>query len=222
MKNILILVIVFFMLSCKQDRRVEKIKENIVKTEVDTLTVYNNVLNDLIENRLYYRYLGRKWELLFLDLTRNKIDSTAYLKGINTLKDEVVKNDSLKGILYVDGVFDGYKEEIRLLDLAKDNSFDLEEVKLQIKKKNFYAVNSFKSNFVKFKKLRNPDSDKRKDEFEVGGISFSKIVFNEGKDLGIMYFSFVCGEKCGEGSLALIKKVNGKWKVEEINALWKI
>ncbi len=222
MKNILILVVVFFMLSCKQDRKAEKIKENIVKTEVDTLTIYNNVLNDLIENRLYYRYLGRKWELLFFDLSRNKIDSTTYLKGINTLKDEVVKNDSLRGVLYIDGVFEGYTEDIGSLDFAKEHDIDPEEVKLQIKKKNFYALDSFKSNFVKFKKLRNPNSGKRKAEFDVGGISFSKIVFNEGRGLGILYFSFVCGGKCGEGSLALIKKVDGNWKVEEVKALWKI
>lgn len=222
MKNILILVMFFLALSCKHNRDLKKTKESIVKVELDTLTVYKDVLNYLLENRLYYRCLGGKWELLYFDLTRNRIDSTTYLKRINTLKRDVVENDSLKGVLYIDGVFEGYTKEIRSLNFAKEHGFDPEEVKLQIKKKNFYAVDSLKSNFAKFKKFRNLDSDARKNEFEIGGISFSKIVFNESKDLGIFYFSFVCGGKCGEGSLALIKKEAGKWKVEKTYALWRI
>lgn len=222
MKNILILIMIFLVLSCKHNRDLKESKENIVKVKVDTLKVYNDVLNYLLENRLYYSYLGQKWELLYFDLARNRIDSTTYLKRLNTLKDDVVENDSLKGILYIDGIFEGYTEEIKSLDFVKEYNFDFAEVKTQIKKKNFYTVDSLKSNFVKFKRFRNHDLNKQKKGFEVGSISFSKVVFNQSKDLGILYFSFVCGGKCGEGSLALIKKTNDKWIVKKTQELWNI
>ena len=223
MKNVLIftLVVVFLVLSCKKDKTINKSKEITAEIEVDTLKVYNNILNYLLEKRLYYKCLGRNWELLYVDLSKKRIDSTTYLKKLNILRNDVVKNDSLKGILYVSGVFDGHTIGAEFLDFAEEHGFDLEEVKCQIERENRYDADSLKSNFVKLKKYRDQNSISQKKEFEVGSISFSKIVFKKSKNSGILYFSFVCGGKCGEGALALIEKTDGKWEVKKTEALWK-
>ncbi|MFI1771848.1 hypothetical protein [Thalassobellus citreus] len=219
MKLFLEILLLVLVLSCNQKKKELKVKEQTTEKQVDTLGVYNDVLNDLIENYLYNNYLGEKAQLLVVDWFNKKIDETTYINKINVLKNKVITEDSLKGVLYIDGVFDGYTTNLESLNFVENNNFYLEEVVVQISKENLYAVDSLKSNFVKIKRFRNSDEKK---EFEVGDISFSKIVFNKNKDSAILYFSFVCGGKCGEGSLVLIKIIDGKWKVEKKYSLWEI
>ena len=183
----------------------------------DTLKVYNNVLNNLIENHLYYTYLGREWEDLYVALNKKKIDSITYLKKINAIKENVVKKNYLRGTLYIDENFNGYKKDITFLPSL--NGFDIIQIKVHISKKNHLSVDSLKSDFVKLKSLSNKDTLKL---FEVGKLGLSKLLFNKDKSLGILYFEFICGAKCGEGSIILIKKTNDLWCVDEKYTLWEI
>ena len=219
MKKGLILITIFLLISCNINKKENKVEENNVKIEIDTLSVYNDILNNLLEKHLYNQYLGREWERLFIDLHKKKIDSSLYLKQLNTLKNNIIENDSLKGILYINDVFNGYERDINFLKLPKE--FHVDQVKRQIGKKNHLQLDYLKSNFVKLKSLSNKKKDTSK-VFEVGILSLSKFTFNKDKTLGILYFEFICGETCGEGSLITIKRTNNKWHVKKEYTLWEI
>lgn len=219
MKTILVFMASLFVISCLQEKKANKFDESLKDVKVDTLVVYNNILNNLIDSHLYNKYLGRKWELLAIDLYKKKIDSITYLKKINTLKNNIVKNDSLRGTLYLYEIFDGYERDIKFLKIPDE--FDIDEIKIQIGKKNHLSVDSLKSDFVKLKSLSNKNKDTLK-VFEVGMLGLSKFTFNKDKTLGMLYFEFICGAKCGEGSIILIKKTNNKWSIEKEYTLWEI
>lgn len=218
MKKVLTIILIV-LLSCKQSRKETKVQEHSIETKVDSLRIYNNVLNDLVDNYLYNEYLGKKAQYLMVDVFNKKIDSTTYLEKLNALKSKIIKNDSLKGRLYFDDAFNGYERDIKFLKFPKE--FDKDEVSLQISKRNHLQIDSLKSKLVMLKKLSNKKVDTLK-IFEVGELSLSKFILNKDKTRGMLYFSFVCGRKCGEGSLVLIKKEVGKWKVQDTYNLWKI
>lgn len=219
MKKVLAILLLAMVLSCNQSRKEPKVKEQATEIQVDSLGIYNDVLNDLIENYLYNSYLGQKAQFLEVDWFNKKIDSTMYLEKRNALKSKIVKSDSLKGTLYFDDAFSGGERDIKFLKFPKE--FDIDEVSLQIGKKNHLPVDSLTSNFVKLKKFSNKKADTLK-TFEVGELSLSKFTLNKDKNRGMLYFAFVCGGKCGEGSMILIKKTNNRWQVEEKFTLWEI
>ena len=210
---------VFFTISCFQKKKEKNFEDSIKNKSVDTLIIYNDLINNLVENHLYNNYLGRQWELLTIDLYKKKIDSMTYLKKTNNLKNDIIANDSLKGTLYINDVFNGYERDIKFLKLPDE--FDLDEIKIQIGKSNHLSIDSLKSDFVKIKSLSSKSNDTLK-VFEVGMLGLSKFTLNKDKTIGILYFDFVCGPKCGEGSIILIRKVNNKWHVEKEYTLWEI
>jgi hypothetical protein len=209
----------FFVISCLQEKKVNKFDESLKVVKIDTLVVYNDILNNLVDSHLYNKYLGRKWELLAISLYKKRIDSVTYLNKVNSLKKNIIENDSLKGTLYVNDVFNGYERDIKFLKFPDE--FDIEEIKIQIGKKNYLSVDSLKSDFIKLKGVSTKNKDTLK-VFEVGMLSLSKVVFNKDNTLGMLYFEFICGAKCGEGSIILIKKTNNKWYVEKEYTLWEI
>ena len=220
MKNVfwVLSTFVFVLNSCHFSKKKEcqPLRVETSKT-VDTLKTYNSILNNLIDNHLYNKYLGRKWELLAIDLHKKKIDSITYLKKMNVLKNTIIKNDSLKGTLYVDEIFNGYESDVSFLKLHDE--FDIDEIKNQISKKNHLSIDSLKSDLVKLRSLSNKDTLKL---FEIGKLGLSKLLFSKDKSLGMLYFEFICGSKCGEGSIILIKKINDIWYIEKKYAIWEI
>lgn len=50
----------------------------------------------------------------------------------------------------------------------------------------------------------------------IGLLIFSRIVFNETKDLGLLRYTFLCDPNCGYRKYVLIKLVNDKWKIVKI------
>ncbi len=55
---------------------------------------------------------------------------------------------------------------------------------------------------------------------EIGALSFSKIVLNSTEDAGILYYEFVCGEKCGKGELLIVERKQDKWAIAQRRRLW--
>lgn len=220
MKKNLTILLLAMVLSCNQRKKELKIKEQTTEIQVDSLKIYNNVLNDLLENYLYHSYLGRDAQYLLADyLVSKKIDSITFTKKLNYLKNKIIFNDSLKGTLYLDEIYSGYERDIKFLDFQE--GFKEEEVLLQIRKNNYIPIKAFKTEFVKLKKISNKKVDTL-NTFEVGELSLSKFLLNKDKSKGILYFAFICGGDCGEGSIILIKKTNNKWYVEKKQTLWEI
>ncbi len=53
-----------------------------------------------------------------------------------------------------------------------------------------------------------------------GGLSFSKIYFDEAKENGIFEATYYCGPSCGLGYAIYIKKTNTKWKILKVKNIW--
>ncbi|HUM47368.1 MAG TPA: hypothetical protein PLD84_10590, partial [Chitinophagales bacterium] len=49
----------------------------------------------------------------------------------------------------------------------------------------------------------------------IGKVSLSKVFLEKSKDRGILYCNFYCGGLCGYGSILIIEKQNGRWKIIE-------
>lgn len=230
MKSILSLIIIFFILSCNSDRKENKLKDDIVKNSIDTLAIYNYALNDLLENEIYHNYLGEKWELLYTDLVKNKIDSIVYLEKLSLLKNTIVENDSLKGTLYINEPFKGFTQDnyslkiyeigVKSFENIKNLGFDIDSIITEIGKENYINKKALKSKFVKIESLSN-ESSETSELFSVGTLSFSKLILNYDKTIGVLFFEFSNEEKYNEGAILFIKKLNNQWVVEKKHTLWK-
>lgn len=53
-----------------------------------------------------------------------------------------------------------------------------------------------------------------------GGLSFSKIYFDDAKENGIFEATYYCGPLCGLGYTVHIKKTNNKWKILKVEHSW--
>ncbi|WP_347217157.1 hypothetical protein [Chryseobacterium sp.] len=53
-----------------------------------------------------------------------------------------------------------------------------------------------------------------------GGLSFSKIYFDEAKETGIFEVNYYCSPTCGLGYSVYIKKVKNKWTVLKVKNTW--
>lgn len=62
--------------------------------------------------------------------------------------------------------------------------------------------------------------DLKLDSIYVGIFEISEVGFNQTKDKAVVYYEWFCGSLCGDGNLAILRKENGNWKIEEILNLW--
>ena len=51
-------------------------------------------------------------------------------------------------------------------------------------------------------------------------ISFSNVGFNNQHDQALVYVTQACGGLCGGGGYVLLKKINGKWEIQNEQTLW--
>ncbi|MGE8554774.1 MAG: hypothetical protein ACN6OB_12710 [Chryseobacterium jejuense] len=53
-----------------------------------------------------------------------------------------------------------------------------------------------------------------------GGLSFSKIYFDDAKETGIFEVTYYCGPTCGLGYSVYVKKINNKWTILKVERIW--
>ena len=53
-----------------------------------------------------------------------------------------------------------------------------------------------------------------------GIINFSRVGFNRDKTQALVYRGFGCGWLCGQGDFIVLRKVDGKWIIEQEIGLW--
>jgi len=210
----------------------------------DEMEVYNDILNDLIENYFYNRFLGEnKIDLMRKYYFTKEIDSSTYINTIATLTKEL-KNDPSK------------RKTIFLKTNLKETSFTIDDFEFIRRSKHIDdflknlrtegiidSLNRFNSRLKpsdfdlqlarikEFKKQKKVDISKlslkeiakiyRQDPLrnEIGVFAFSKLFLNSSKDTGLLYYFFNCGPKCGVSAVLLFQKKAEKWKIVDINIL---
>lgn len=109
-------------------------------------------------------------------------------------------------------------------------------------RRHFKGAEIFKMNFKKtylfdFKRIRLnhkfnlksiselPEDDKiwsAKYDFNFSGIlKLSRLYFDKNKEFGVLDAGFLCGPRCGLGYRIFIKKVAGKWAIEQVKPTWE-
>lgn len=225
-KNIIIILFTFLFISCLKGKKNIESNDNLKQVDIDYTIIYNNILNLLIENHLYDRYLGREGELLTIELYKKKIDSVSFVKRFNELKRKVINNDSLKGTLYVnDEVITDNKIDKESLNFIQDyiKAVNMDSILQNLKVNKQLNASNLSSNLVKIKNQSEMnDENDNSSFFEVGNLTFSKIYVSKENNYYVLYFGFVCGSKCGEGGIILVENKKGNWTLIKKKTLWEI
>ncbi|MGB5645538.1 MAG: hypothetical protein WBM55_00355 [Muriicola sp.] len=130
----------------------------------------------------------------------------------DTVRLVIAINDSTESLKYEDYKFllKRYIEKeiiFKKIDLSEKYKIDLERLVADPKLKFKY-----RSNFPSKSNIWNEEYN-----FHLSGIiGFSRILFDQSKEFGILSTGFGCGKLCGTGYLVLIKKVNKKWMIDKM------
>ena len=130
----------------------------------------------------------------------------------DTVRLVIAINDSTESLKYEDYefLFKRYinKEIIfKKIDLSEKYKIDLDRLVADQKLKFKY-----RSNFPSKSNIWNKEYN-----YHLSGIiGFSRILFDQSKEFGILSTGFGCGKLCGTGYLVLIKKVNSKWVIDKV------
>jgi hypothetical protein len=225
--KLLTLLITFYVfISCKQEYA-----KCDIQTNDNSLRAYNEILNEIIINHTYSRYLGQDVNRIFEKYPDDIADSNNIQQEILQLHIERFNDTSRFCTIYLDTSLklaispwwysqkDTNSFRLVLRNLIKrfsDNEQSVLDTLNSIQTK--YSAKDFKlciANLISIKKLKEADP-----KCYIGKIAFSKLLLNAKEDKGILYYEFRCGELCGYGSVILIEKVNEHWRIESDNMTW--
>ncbi|MEG3656187.1 hypothetical protein V5097_02175 [Arenibacter palladensis] len=112
-------------------------------------------------------------------------------------------------------LFEVTKDSFRLDSLIEDSLriVDIARLKAGDKRIGFKPISSFPTGLA----LWNTDYN----FYLSARFSFSNILFNKDKSLGLMHVGYVCGPyDCGEGFLVYLKKEKDGWVIDKIEDTW--
>lgn len=205
-------------------------QEGVSKEE--RLSVYNAVLDQLMMDDYYRSCAGNETtEKMYQDYVNGAIDELTYLSIADSLKEAVRKGDP-KCVL-------AYNGEIRTI--FRDNKVsDQITATLRESLKDEFFTGHFKDVSVESVldtvsvTARLSATDLAVSYLEIvpygekntqpgamaGAIGFSKIYFNETSDKAILYYEFICGEKCASCKIVFVEKVHDQWKIKGKKQIW--
>ena len=219
-----ILIISFTIFSCeKKDSNLEIEKE-----------IINNLFVEMVDSvhkdpRIYLTF--PPFPDIIYDEKGNQIgvDSTEYKTEIIKYnhKEELRKKDTSKLVIGVsEKIYKPSKYEyetirsyFKTLKLQIDTTDNPIENRIDIE--NFKNNNKFRFKYLsEFPEGANILNNDGTFKFS-GGIAFSKIIFDERKQIGILCGNYLCKPRCGIGYLIIIEKINNKWKIKKIEQTWQ-
>ncbi len=193
------------------------------------MSIYNDVLIELVEGHFYYRYLGKEGEKIMSKHYTGYTDSTQEAQQIITVHNKLLGNPTLFQTIYLrdENVSDSaIRNNFSYYSYGRSKSIDkilvsislnrksvLDSINLsqfKYKAKDFYGC-TFKIKSITENTVKNFDR-------EIGLISFSKIFIN--KDEAILRSDFNCGGLCGKGYILKVKKINNHWKIIDWATIW--
>lgn len=188
--------------------------------------IYNNILTDLVENRMHGRYLGGKEEEIreeyyydqeHVDTARIDVE---FIKAHN----EIFNKPSKFCTLYLDTLTrpEFYYDSVRfeqdiefktLITKYTDNPRAAVDSLNGLQEK--YSPESFGLCTAKIDRIENRKNDST---CSFGRLRLSKIVLNDTKDKGLMFYDWHCGSMglCGHSGIIEFIKVTTKWKIVDV------
>lgn len=194
-----------------------------LRASVHQPEVYNDILNELVKNHFYNLYLGPDFEQIEQKF-HFKRDSPEYKREVEKLRMSVDSDTSKQSGICIRNKF----SSVRLSQLSIDNfndsidnpgdprniikivSTDYKHVYDSLTTPQEFSADYFQTR--SFKVNTKP--------CKIGIICFSKVFFNKQGDKGLLYYEFICGEKCGKGEILVIENKAGDWTIEKNLRLW--
>lgn len=220
----IILIISFTIFSCEKKNSNLEIEKEII----------NNLFVEMVDSvhedpRIYLTF--PPFPDIIYDEKGNQIgvDSTEYKTEIIKYnhKEELRKKDTSKLVIGVsEKIYKPSKYEyetiqsyFKTLKLQIDTTDNPIENRIDIE--NFKNNNKFRFKYLsEFPEGANILNNDGTFKFS-GGIAFSKIIFDERKQIGILCGNYLCKPRCGIGYLIIIEKINNKWKIKKIEQTWQ-
>lgn len=218
MKRILVILVLLTTLCCVKEEG-----KASFQTSDERLSVYNSILDELVTKHFYNLYLGTEFEKLE-EKFHYKRDNPEYLRELDTLRRRVHSDTLMQSAICLRHEFSAIKRT-QLGSAPKDSAIiqaGLRQMFAQVPL-DYKAVHD---------SLATPQQKFLADDFKpssyrvktrrcsIGIISFSNIYFNKERNKGVLYYEFVCGEKCGKGEVLWIEKQDGLWTIEKWIRMW--
>ncbi|WP_210490103.1 hypothetical protein [Rufibacter aurantiacus] len=209
------------------------------KKDNPLLTVYNDVLIELVETRGYQLYLNKSLNIDSLWKTSplyDLKDSSAIYAELNRIhhlfsqhQKSTFNNPKKWCTAYLDSQLIDFKMVLKSLPSEMDKELwtslqmdssawqkytpdSLQLVKAQLNYRDFQAC-TFKIEPESAFSSQSPSCS-------IGHYKFSTVVLNSAKDKGWLYYEFVCGGTCGRGEIITIEKQHENWVIKDSKMLW--
>lgn len=193
------------------------------------MSIYNDVLIELVEEHFYSRYLGKEGEKIISKHISESVDSTQESSQIIHAHNKLFGDSTLLQTIYLrdENISDsaignnfsyynyGRSKSIDnlLVSISSNKKSVLDRInssQFKYKAKNFYACT--------FKIKSASDKGIKKNDNKIGLVSFSKIFIN--KNEAILRCDLNCGGLCGKGYILKVKKISNHWKIIEWHKTW--
>jgi hypothetical protein len=220
------ILVVSIIFSCKPEY-----KKCEFQTSDDFLKAYNDILNEIITKHSYNIYLGKDEEKIFERYVNDMDDSVNIGRDVVKLHNKLFGDTSRFCTIYLDTSLrpalnpwsyfqsdtSSYRIKIRnLISEFSDNGQMVIDSLNSTQTK--YLSQDFKLCIANIRSLNELQIDTAK--CYIGKIAFSKLILNNTKDKGLLYYEFDCGGLCGYGSIIKIEKVQNNWKIEQSLRTW--
>jgi hypothetical protein len=221
MKRHLTYFIFLILASCNVDKKVCEFT-----TDDEELLIYNNILTDLIENRMHGRYLGGREEEIgeqYYD-SKGKVDTVdgEFTRAHNDL----FNNPSRFCIIYLDttGQQRYFYDSLGLIpdpDLKQLINAYTKDERAAIDKLNDFPRHSLSDFGLCIARLEYWTDRVNSTVCSIGRLRLSQPILNDKRDQGLMNYTWKCGELCGHGGLMRIQKKDEKWKIKDFE-FWSV
>ena len=96
-----IIVIIVTLISCNIDIKNNRNSIKSVNTKISESKIYNDILNELIEDHFYHRFLGKERNSLLVKFYRKKIDSASFISELEKYKKGILNSTRKKSIIFL-------------------------------------------------------------------------------------------------------------------------
>lgn len=195
------------------------------------LKIYNDILNELVEQNSANSYLGEKLEEIHDEYNLNPADSIKIRNKIIKRQNELYDDPTQQCTVFLDTVYraefslqlhllhDTTKYTAEIITLITSFSSDgqividsLNSIQKRFKPEDFHLCTS------KVRSVRDINNPEIK--CGIGIVSLSKVFLDTSKYKGLLIYNFYCGDMCGYGLLLEIEKVNNRWVIIKKIRTW--
>lgn len=195
----------------------------------EELKAYSEILNEIVEHSTYNFYLGEDEEKIHNDFVKHPADTTRIYKDVIRLQNKIFNDTSRFCTIYLDTVTtrkfrswiyilqndtSHYGNRLRNATYEISNNIQtitdsVGSIQTRYQPKEFTLCTSN----IKMKS----DFDTATNRCSLGVLIISKILFNDFKTKGLLYYEFAGTD----GNLLLIEKVNGRWNIKTGFRIWQ-